>query len=838
MRHYLIIITLSLLFATSNFGQQPEKWTSAEIHEGIKKLNFLGSVLYLAAHPDDENQRLISYYSNYVKAHTTYLSLTRGDGGQNLIGTEIRELLGVLRTQELLAARRTDGGNQLFSRANDFGYSKHPDETLAIWNEKEVLSDVVWAIRKVQPDVIINRFDHRTPGTTHGHHTASAMLSYQAFDLAGDPSIYPEQLAYTQPWTPKRLFMNTSWWFYGSEEKFAEADKSNMITVDVGVYYPGLGLSNTEIASLARSNHKCQGFGNITYRGAYDEYLELLKGKMPSDQKNIFEGINTTWSRVANGAPIGEILVQAEKEYDFAQPSKSLPLLLKAFQRINGLKDGYWKNIKLREIKEVIRQCAGLYTEAVATQPTAAPGESMTINFEMINRSPADMQLLGITLKATGLDSTLQLNLQQNIDQQWRMNTTLPENLSLTTPYWLTQKASLGMYRVDNQLLRGTPETKRPLEVVYSCAVLGTKINFSQVVSFKKRDPVAGEVWSPFDITPPVAVRAGSPIYLIADPTAKTQQIEVKISALSDHVKGNIALQNDKNWIVTPSAIPFNMAEKDSEETVVFTINLPAGQATASLLPVVTLDQGQQWSLSQDIIAYDHIPTQRVFLQATAKIVKLDLKKGVNKVGYVMGAGDKVPEALRQVGYTVTELSDDDVLHGNLHAYDAIMIGIRAYNTKTHFKYLQEALLKYVKNGGTLIAQYNTSYRLKMEDGDIGPFPLSLSRDRVTDEFAPVTFLLPDHGLLHYPNEITTRDFDHWVQERGLYFPNEWADQYQAIFAMNDKGETPKKGSLLIAKYGKGHFIYTGISFFRELPAAVPGAFRLLANMLSVGKAK
>ena len=832
MFRYLIIITLFL--ANNTFAQQPEKWTSGEIHEGIKKLNFLGSVLYLAAHPDDENQRLISYYANHVKANTTYLSLTRGDGGQNLIGTEIRALLGVLRTEELLAARRTDGGQQLFSRANDFGYSKHPDETLAIWNKKEVLADVVWAIRRVQPDVIINRFDHRTPGKTHGHHTASAMLSYEAFDLAGREDIYPEQLEYVSTWQPKRLFMNTSWWFYGSKEKFAEADKSNMLRVDVGVFYPLLGLSNTEIASLARSNHKCQGFGGLTYRGAYDEYLELIKGKMPSNRQNVFEGVNTTWTRVKNGAPIGQLISKIDENYDFARPYKSIPLLLEAYRKINALEEGHWRTIKLREIKEIIRQCLGLYTEAIADSQTAAPGEALTISFEVVNRSPLDVQLSKVSLLPMNRDTIMDLKLDDNKDNQWTLTTTLPENIPLTTPYWLTQQASLGMYRVDDQSLRGLPETPRQLKVLYTFNIAGTNIPFTQVVSYKKSDPVKGEVWSPFDITPPAAVRTTNPLYLIADPATQQYEIEIEVTALSNNVQGELSLQNDQKWRVTPASVPVQIKEKGVAKSYVFTLHLPLGQVTAAIVPVLMLKNGTKVNLQQDIIAYNHIPTQRVFTKATSNVVKLDLKKGVSKVGYVMGAGDKVPEALRQVGYHVTELSDKEVLSGDLSGFDAIMIGIRAYNTKENIRFLQDKLLEYVKNGGTLIAQYNTSYRLKMDASKIGPYPLTMSHDRVTDESAAIEVLLPDHRLLHYPNEITPADFEGWVQERGLYFPSEWDERYEALFSMNDKGERPKKGSLLVAKYGKGHFIYTGISFFRELPAAVPGAFRLLANMLSL----
>ncbi|MFT5848917.1 PIG-L family deacetylase, partial [Psychroserpens sp.] len=391
--HLLLFALFSISLITA---QQPKKPTSSEIHESIKKLNFLGSVLYVAAHPDDENTRLISYMSNDVKARTAYLSLTRGDGGQNLVGPEIRELLGVIRTQELLAARGTDGGEQLFTRANDFGYSKHPDETLAIWNKKEVLSDVVLAIRQFQPDVIINRFNHRTPGTTHGHHTSSAMLSVEAFDLVGDKNAYPKQLSRTNIWQPQRLFFNTSWWFYGSRENFEKADKSNLLAVDTGVYFPSSGLSNPEIAALSRSQHKSQGFGSTGSRGSQIEYIEIIKGDLPTDKTNIFEGIDTSWNRVEGGKAIGDILYAVEKNYDFKNPSASIPELMRAYLAIQNLENTHWKNIKTNEVKNIIAACAGLYLEVTANSNHATAGAVIDLNLEVINRSNSKIVLSSI----------------------------------------------------------------------------------------------------------------------------------------------------------------------------------------------------------------------------------------------------------------------------------------------------------------------------------------------------------------------------------------------------------------------------------------------------------
>ena len=372
MKKTLLATLFAVTFILYSHSQQPNKLNASEIYESVQKLNFLGSVLYVAAHPDDENTRLISYMANHVKARTAYLSLTRGDGGQNLIGPEIRELLGVIRTQELLAARRVDGGEQLFTRANDFGYSKHPDETLAIWNKDEVLSDVVWAIRQFKPDVIINRFDHRRAGETHGHHTSSALLSMEAFDLVNDKSKFSTQLKYVNTWQPKRLFYNTSWWRYGSQENFEKVDKKGMLSIDIGVYFKLKGMSNNEIASLASSQHLSQGFGRLSTRGSEQEYIEFLKGDFPEDTSNIFSGIDTSWSRVKGGKAVGDILNKVEKNFNFRDPSVHLNDLMNAYKLLQNIKDKHWKSIKTKELKSIIEACAGLYLEVSANTPTTS----------------------------------------------------------------------------------------------------------------------------------------------------------------------------------------------------------------------------------------------------------------------------------------------------------------------------------------------------------------------------------------------------------------------------------------------------------------------------------
>ena len=813
-------------------AQHPQKPNASEIYQAIKKLNFLGSVLYVAAHPDDENTRLISYMANQVKARTAYLSLTRGDGGPNLIGSEIRELLGVIRTQELLTARAIDGGEQFFTRANDFGYSKHPDETLEIWNKNEVLSDVVLAIRKFQPDIIINRFDHRRAGRTHGHHTSSAMLSIEAFELTNSKTAYPEQLEYLDTWQPKRIFYNTSWWRYGSKEQFEKIDKTNFIGFDIGTYYPSSGLSNNEIAALSRSQHKSQGFGNTGTRGTQMEYIELIKGDMPTDNTNLFEGIDTTWNRVEGGQEIGTILQDVETNYDFKNPSASIPELVRAYVLIQKLEDEHWKTQKTKEIKDIIAGCSGLYLEAVASTNHATLNETLELKLEVINRSYTNMTLVSYT-NPNSIKINKGIDLKNNdaisIKESFKVNLSNTNN-PVTTPYWLTEKGTLGMYQVNDKSLIGKPETPKYFNVTFQINVNGINIPFTKPVVYKTNDPVKGEVYKPFEVIPEATAKISEKVIIFDSDTEK--EIQVSVRAGRNNLEGMVTLQYPDNWNVYPKNHNIAISNKGEEQVVVFTIIPPKNQDEGFIKPIVIIGNN---SYADELIEidYDHIPYQTVLLPNKSKIVRLDIKKRGENIGYIAGAGDVVPESLQQIGYNVITISPEDISPENLSRFDAIVLGIRAYNTVEDVKFKQDILFDFVENGGNMVVQYNTSHRLKVNK--LAPYNLQLSRDRVTDEFAEVKFLKPDHPVLNFPNKITQKDFEGWTQERGLYFPNSWGKEFTPILSMNDKGESAKKGSLLVAQYGKGYYIYTGLSFFREFPAGVSGAYRLFANMLSLG---
>ncbi len=830
MRKIQLQILLFFLTGISiSFAQQPQKPSSVEIYNQIKKLNFLGSVLYVAAHPDDENTRLISYMANEMNARTGYLSLTRGDGGQNLIGPQLRELLGVIRTQELIEARKIDGGEQFFSRANDFGFSKNPDETLQIWDKDKVLADVVWTIRKFQPDVIINRFDHRSPGTTHGHHTSSAMLSVESFKLTNDPKIYPEQLKYIKPWQVKRQFFNPSWWFYGSQEKFDAANKSQFTRLETGVYYSGIGKSNQEIAALSRSRHQSQGFGSTGARGEETEYLELINGETPKERDNLFDGIDTSWNRIKNGKPVGELIAKIISKYDFSNPSASIPDLVKAYTMIEALDDEHWKPLKATAIQNIIASCSGLYLEAVASEQEATPGSTIKLSLEAINRSPIEMQLTSVTSLPDNKNTIQNSILKNNNDQKINLQIQLPENLEYTQPYWLKEKASVGMYTVSNQENIGIPDIIREVKVVFNVKINDVEIPFERTVVYKYNDGVKGEMYNFLDIVPEVTTSILERVLLFKD--TQTKMIPVKVRAGKDGIKGDLELELPKSWVVSPKQIAFSLDKKGNEQTFYFEVTPPVNAEEAVAKAIAIVDN-KRFDKDETIIDYSHITKQMVLKPAESKCIRIDLKTSGESIAYIMGAGDEVPESLAQMGYKVTILKPEEITPQRLDSFSAVITGIRAYNTVNALANKQKILFDYVKSGKNMIVQYNTYG--KMVTDQIAPYPLKVSNDRVTEENAQITFLAPNHPVLNTPNKISTKDFEGWTQEQGLYYPDQFDPAFTPIISSHDKGESPKNGALLVAPYGKGYYIYTGLSFFRELPEGVAGAYKLLSNIISL----
>ncbi|MFY0652627.1 MAG: PIG-L family deacetylase [Cyclobacteriaceae bacterium] len=818
-----IYLTIFLFAQLAAFAQAPKKHNAAEIQQMLQKLNVLGSALYVAAHPDDENTRFIAYLANEKLYNTAYLSATRGDGGQNLVGTEIRELLGIIRTQELLAARRTDGGQQFFSRANDFGYSKNPEETFNFWEKDMILKDFVRAFRKFKPDLVVTRFPGDGRGR-HGHHTASAILANEAFEISGNPEKFPDLAKEFGVWQPKRIMFNTHPYFFGGLDK---ADSSKYFTEDLGLYNALLGKSYPEIAALSRSMHKSQGFGSTGTRGSLVEYFALTAGEKPN--RSIFEGIDTSWSRVKGGDEVGVHIGNAIMGFDPTNPSEIVGDLAQAYKALEEIEDEYWKNVKQQELKTVIKACLGLYLELKANDYAFTPGDTINIGIEAINRSSANVRLSSITidrLETFSLNQELKNNSPLNLDKVY----VLPNDIEYSQPYWLRKEGSLGMYAVQNSDLIGTPENKPAINAVMTVEVEGLKLDYSIPVIFKRNDPVDGEVYRPLEITPPVFANISEKVYVFGSRDSK--QVSVNVKAGRSNLNGEVKLVLPNGWTSNPVSADLELKMKGAEQTFSFSVTPPKGQSEGLVEANVMID-GATYNKGLVTIEYDHIPVQTLFPKSTAKVVKIDLQRQGQNVGYIMGAGDEIPASLRQIGYDVWEMEDEDITASNLSGLDAVIIGIRAYNTRDRMKFHQEKLMEYVKNGGTMIVQYNTNRGLKVKD--LGPYPFNVSRDRVADETAEVRIINNDHPLLNSPNKITQKDFEGWVQERGLYFPNQWDEKYEALLSSNDPGETIKTGGLLVTKYGNGYYIYSGYSWFRELPAGVPGAYRIFTNMISIG---
>ena len=813
-------ITFLILFLATVTQAQ----NSAEIYKQLQRLNTLGRVLYVAAHPDDENTRLISLFSNHYNYRTAYLSMTRGDGGQNLIGTELREGLGVLRTQELLEARKIDGGEQFFTTANDFGYSKHPDETLTFWNKEDILSQIVFRIRAFQPDIIIHRFDHRTPGSTHGHHTSSAMLSEQAFRLANDPEAYPEQLKEVSLWQPKRQFYNTSWWAYGSREKFEQANKSNRIALESNPVDVVMGRSIAEIAAKSRSQHKSQGFGSAPELGSQIEYLELINGASVKNN-DPFEGIDTSWNRVIGGAAIGVLIDEAIKQYNIKKPYQIVPQLLKIHALIKTLEDSYWQETKGNEVVESLKNILGLRLQFNSNQAIGVTNSALNVTLKAVNSSPYPIEL-------SAIEGAVSLSVHQPLKENsvWEHENSITLPNEVTPPYWLIEKGSLGNYLVKDTALKGRPETPNPVQVSFVMQIENQFIRFNVPLTYRTTDRVAGEIVAHFQILPEFTTQVNEEVLVFSN--LQSKNVKVKVQSHNANSKGEVTLCVPENWKVSPSSIPFAIQQPGAVQEFTFKVTPPAGNHTGTFSSLVTNNHSTFIYQLQEI-DYPHISKQYLLTPNATKAVKVDLKSNVKQIAYLKGAGDKVAESLRTIGIEVTEFDVEDLRLENLIAFPTLVIGIRAFNVHEALSYKNEILWDYVKQGGTVIVQYNTSRGL---DASItAPYTIRISQDRVTDENAKVTLLQSTHPLLNTPNIITEEDFNGWVQERGLYFANQWDERLTPLLSMHDPGETPKEGSLLVADFGKGKFIFTGLSFFRELPEGVAGAYRLFANLISYG---
>ncbi len=813
------------LCALANVTPAAEPPASAVLQE-MRSFQQMGSVLFVAAHPDDENTQLLAYLARGRNYRTAYLSLTRGDGGQNVLGPELAEELGVIRTQELLAARRIDGARQYFTRAIDFGFSKDYLETLKIWDRQQVLSDIVRVIREFRPDVVITRFSPQ-PGNTHGHHTASAVLALEAFKLAGDTNAFPEQLGELSPWQPRRILWNAGGFQRGADTA------TNVIRIDTGGDDPVSGESFAAVAGRSRSMHKTQGFDNFRGGGGggpRPESFQLLDGEPAS--KDILDGVDTTWGRVSGGAEIGRLTDEVIAQFNPQDASSSVPALLKIRSLLKALPADRVLDEKRAQLDRILQACLGLSVETTVPVAEAVPGESLKLQHTAIVRSRIPVRWLAVRYPGIKGELSEGINLSANMPATRNSIQTLPVNAPLSQPYWLREDPSAGTFRVQDPSLIGRPENPPafPIEQVFE--VGGQELVVPDEPVQLTAAGSEAQARRRLDVVPPVLLQFASQVELFAP--GASRPVEVELVAFRAGAAGALQLDVPAGWTLAPAKQSFRLKAAGDRAKFVFTVTAPKESTNAFIIAHARIGDAT-FSNDRVEIRYNHIPLQLLQPPARVKAVSLELATRGKSVGYLPGAGDSVAGCLEQMGYAVTLLTGADLTTNRLKDFDAVVIGIRAFNVRTDLVSQLPALFAYVEAGGNVIEQYNRPGN-DLKADHLAPYSLRLSNERVTDETAAVTFLAPDHPVLNTPNKITRADFEGWIQERGIYFPNQWDEHFTPILACSDPGETPKSGALLVARYGRGYFVYTGLVFFRQLPEGVPGAYRLFANLVSLGK--
>jgi LmbE family N-acetylglucosaminyl deacetylase len=806
-----------LLPFTARVSAQPAP--AGEIEQGLRKLNEMGTVLMIGAHPDDERTNVLAYFARGRHMRAAYLASTRGEGGQNIIGPEQGAALGLIRTQELLDARRVDGAEQFFTRAIDFGFTKTAAETMQKWGHDRILADMVWVIRRYRPDIIVPCHSG-TPSDGHGQHQATGILAREAFEAAGDPTKFPEQLRYVEVWRPAKLI--------GAGGGRGGAGQGAQI--NTSGYDPLSGYSFDQLASMSRGMHRSQGFGAMGIGGGAGRGGVGPAAAEPGGP-DVFDGIDHTWNRLPGGAAVGALVAQAIREFDVEHPEKVIPTLAKARPLIAAIADPLAK-VKLAEIDELIAKCAAVWADAQARQGEVTPGSRIPVSLSVLARLPVPVTVQSI--RAEGLwNQALTVPAARPNGVSGDVELEVPAAQPASQPYWLAKPPTGDTYTVDDQTLIGLADS--PMERIrIQLTVGGVGIELTRPVTYRYNDRLDGEKARPLTVTPVVSVNLPlapdlSPNVALF-PTAAPRQLQAVVKANTANAEGTLRLNLPAGWKAEPASQAFRLSALGDQQELAFQVTPPAGEANGTLRAIATVG-GRDIETGMAAIAYVHIPTQTVFPPSDAKLVRSDIAVTARRIGYVMGAGDEVPDALRQLGVEVTMLGEDDLRRGDLSHFDAIVAGVRAYNVRADLRAYQQRLLDYVNNGGTYVVQY-----MSAGAQNVGPYPITIAGGngyRVTVEEAPVVFTHPESPLLQKPNKIGPRDFEGWVQERALLIPTQWDPHYETVFSCGDPGEKALEGGELWTRYGKGVYIFSSYVWFRQLPAGVPGAFRLFANMLS-----
>src|SRR5215831_10461817 len=851
VRTGFLLLIIALLFATIPTtaipsAEIPEDRGAMGFSQALKRLDVVGSVLHTGAHPDDENSALLAWLARGQGARTAYLSATRGEGGVNLLGGELFEDLGVIRTEELYGARRLDHAQQFFTPNYEFGFSKSADDTFTKWPREQVLGDFVRVIRYFKPEIIISRFTG-TPRDGHGHHQVAGIITQEAFKVAADPSRFPE---YGKPWQAKKLYQVAP---MGNEQTPPPG-----LAINVGEFDPDLGRSYSQIASEGRSLHRSQGQGSAQDAGPRQTRLQLVQKTVDvADNAPLFTGVLHKLPDLAQLDPaltqgladLEQRIAAIRQKVNLLRPFEVLPDLAVALAQLRQIQAKsanehvrFLLQEKENDFQEALRLAAGFTFDVVASDDTVVPGQEFSLTISLTNGGPYALGNFravtelpkGWTMTPDGSTGSLQPG--QRLDQKYKVK--VSATADFTQPYWLRQSR-----RGDRFVWPDVPAGSLPVDEVLLLTraevdYQGTPIIMKKRAEFKRVDRILGEDRTDLKVVPSLSISVSPEIAVVPLKGARQKEFMVTIENQDPAaVNGEVSLVLPAGWSAIPASRSWSFTQQREKATLQFTVSVPA-VAGDYVVKAVAKAANQEFKSGYTTIAYPHIETRLVYSAAESKVEVLDVATTISSIGYVEGTGDATPDALRQLGINVTMLSAKDIATADLSKFPAIVLGVRAYAVRDDLRAYNKRLLDYVSNGGTLIVQYNRAN--EVGNAAIAPFPITLTNvnqnntERVTHEDASVKFLDPANPMLNVPNRITDKDFDGWIDERGTFFLRSWDPRYVTPLESSDPGEPGRAGGLVIGKYGKGTYIYTGYSFFRQLPAGVEGAYRLFANLVSV----
>ncbi|HVF30314.1 MAG TPA: PIG-L family deacetylase [Pyrinomonadaceae bacterium] len=809
----VLLFLVSAYLRLDAFGQIRPIYDQGAIglDQVLDRLRFDGRVLMIGAHPDDEDTALLTYLARGLHARTGYLSLTRGDGGQNILGLELGEALGVIRTEELLQARRLDGGEQFFTRAYDYGFSKTLAEAKQKWDEKVVLCDVVDVIRSFRPQVVIAQFNG-TPSDGHGQHQFAGYIAPLAVKAAADSSQCLGPVHPRQPWSVTKFYIRHR----GQGEP--------TLRINTGLYDHVLGRSYFEIAMHARSQHRSQEQGVLELKGTQYSSLTLVTPTSRGKDTGIFDGVTFTSKNVG---------MLTGNTRDISKPRELLP-------RLARLVDDPLLTDPL--VVDAILRASGTRIDVLADRDTVVPGESFPVSVKMFQPEPEEVKIVDVSFtlpseKASEPAAGPQTPFRREVANfAGYFTLKIPPKVLMTQPYWLMAPRTGELFDIGG-ISATEPFQYEAAVARITCEVSGKRFTIDQPVEYRFADDIRGEIRRVLNVVPKITVGMDKNLLIVSTRASeRVRDVSVTIRNNSTGpVTGKVSLSIPAGWTATPADAEFSMARRGESTSVRFGISIPRSVTVGSFaIKAEAVIGDEKFSQSMQTISYEHIQTHRIYRPAKVDVKIIDVQTPSAKVGYVRGSGDRVPEAIEQLGLDVEEIDDAMLAAGDLSRFQTIVIGIRAYQVRPALVSNNQRLLDFVKRGGSMVVQYQlppTYSQINML-----PFPAQMG-PRVADENAPVTILDPSHLLMSYPNKLTAADFEGWVQERNLYNFSTMDPQYTGLLESHDTGEAENKGGLVVANLGKGRFVYCSYSLFRQLPAGVPGAYRLLANLLRPSRA-